>query len=367
MKKKLYTLLIILISFALFIGKVSAKTANVYVFYGKTCPHCHEAMEYLDSIKDNYDFKTIEYEVWDNEENAKLMKEVAKYLDVNARGVPFVVIDNTPIIGYSPGKTDQTYIYHIKKANKDSFVDDVGKIVGIDDNSSSKDYNTTFFNRELNLTKTNIILSTIILGIKDGINLSMLWAILIVICLLANLRDKKKTLYIGITSIIISLILYLTLLIINKSFDDLLTLISNIRVILSVLLMLISIVGLIKVADNIDEEKIKINIPNKVKTYIGMLLSISIMIIAVLLGISNQGGVPNMINDIVSNNILLIVFYFTIVLIITFIIYLIIYKIFDILKLFEVKNKWTLIIASVIILIISIILGLHPNMLLFNL
>lgn len=370
MKKLIKVFIIVLASFILFMTKTYAKTANVYVFYGKTCPHCHEAMEYLDSIKNDYDFKTIEYEVWYDEENANLMKEVAEYLDVNARGVPFIVIDNTPIIGYSKGNTDQTYVYHIKKANKDKFVDKIGKKLGVVNGyKTNKSYEIKMLGKRIDLSQKSITLSTIILGIKDSINLSMLWSLVLIISILSILRNKKHIFYISFISVILSIVIYLTLLLMNKSFDNLLIIISNVRIILSILLISLGIYGLIRYINILDDKKVVI-IPYKIKAYFGIILSLFTMIVSILIAISNQGGVPDTFINIIgypnNYNVLLILLYFCIIFIINFIIYIVIYKIFDLLKLYDTKNKWSLVVISIIILIIAVFLGLNPNILLFD-
>ena len=91
--KKIFTYLIfVLLSFFSFVTIVNAKKVNVYMFYGKTCPHCEEAMKYLNEIKDKYDLNLITYEVWYSDENKALMNEISDYLDINVTGVPFVII-----------------------------------------------------------------------------------------------------------------------------------------------------------------------------------------------------------------------------------------------------------------------------------
>ena len=131
LKKVLISFILFFSLFTIFLGKVSAKEVNVYMFYGKTCPHCEEALKYLESIKDKYDLNIIKYEVWENKENRKIMDEVAEVIDINVSGVPFCVIDNTGIIGYSVGVTDETYRYHILNASKEDFTDNVGIKLGL--------------------------------------------------------------------------------------------------------------------------------------------------------------------------------------------------------------------------------------------
>ena len=45
LKKILFTFAFLIISIFLFSSRVSAKKVNVYMFYGKTCPHCEEALK----------------------------------------------------------------------------------------------------------------------------------------------------------------------------------------------------------------------------------------------------------------------------------------------------------------------------------
>ena len=108
LKKILISCLFAFMVFLLFNVRVLAKEVNVYMFYGKTCPHCEDAYEYLKSVENKYDLNIYRYEVWYDEENQELMNDVAKYLDVNVSGVPFTIIDNTAIFGYAKGVTDET-------------------------------------------------------------------------------------------------------------------------------------------------------------------------------------------------------------------------------------------------------------------
>lgn len=82
------------------------KKINVYIFEGDGCPHCAEAIEWFedtlaadDEYKDYY--KLVKYEVWYDEDNNSLMGEVAKALDTQASGVPFIVVGDKYFSGFS--------------------------------------------------------------------------------------------------------------------------------------------------------------------------------------------------------------------------------------------------------------------------
>lgn len=87
----------------------SKKTVTVYLFRGNGCPHCEHAMEFLESIANDYGYlEIIAYEVWRNSENQKLMEEVSSELGIEvSTSVPLIVIGTEYARrGYSDGMSD---------------------------------------------------------------------------------------------------------------------------------------------------------------------------------------------------------------------------------------------------------------------
>ena len=50
---------IIFILVLLIIPKVKAESLDVYLFHSNVCSHCMKEIEWLESIKDEYDFKAV--------------------------------------------------------------------------------------------------------------------------------------------------------------------------------------------------------------------------------------------------------------------------------------------------------------------
>jgi len=48
--------------------------AEIIMFYGGSCPHCHHMVPIVDKLKEE-GFKIEKFEVWENAENAKKMRE----------------------------------------------------------------------------------------------------------------------------------------------------------------------------------------------------------------------------------------------------------------------------------------------------
>lgn len=106
--KKLFLGVMALLSLVLMPFNVLADDkVTVYLFRGNECPHCEEALEYINEHKDeiNKNIEIVTYEVWENQNNSKLQDEVATKLgiDVEAEnyGVPLIVIGEKYVEGYS--------------------------------------------------------------------------------------------------------------------------------------------------------------------------------------------------------------------------------------------------------------------------
>ena len=99
--------------------------ATIYLFRGNGCGYCRAFLTFLNSIVGEYGkyFKVISYEVWYNEDNAKLMQEVGKYLGQPAEGVPYIVIGDKVFAGYASSWDDQIKeaiktLYETKKGDR---------------------------------------------------------------------------------------------------------------------------------------------------------------------------------------------------------------------------------------------------------
>jgi glutaredoxin len=160
--KKLKGLLLVLavICFLPFTVHASEKI-NVYIFRGEGCPHCEEALEFFDSLSDEYKsyFDLIEKEVWYDEDNAADMQSVADYFGETVSGVPYIVIGDQTFSGYS-----STYDTSIKSAiktayeNEDgSYVDVVAAVLGDAAYTSSSSSSTTSSDDDSNSAAITVI------------------------------------------------------------------------------------------------------------------------------------------------------------------------------------------------------------------
>lgn len=75
-------------------------TVNLFVFYRSTCPHCANAITYLDAMKKRRPFIQITYYEISNSANAELYRQMARSLDRQVGNVPAFFYCKHLDIGY---------------------------------------------------------------------------------------------------------------------------------------------------------------------------------------------------------------------------------------------------------------------------
>lgn len=108
--KKVLMVFICLVMFAPIMNvKADNKDVTIYLFRGNTCNHCEEALDYISKNQDVFeDFKFVTYEVWKNNNNASLHKEVATRLEIpkdDLTSVPCFIVGNKYMVGYRNAET----------------------------------------------------------------------------------------------------------------------------------------------------------------------------------------------------------------------------------------------------------------------
>lgn len=82
---------------------------NIYMFWGDGCSNCEAQFDFLDSISKEYGkyYNLYCFEVWHNKDNEQFMDKLAKEMNYNASGVPFTIIGEKYIIGFSESLEEQ--------------------------------------------------------------------------------------------------------------------------------------------------------------------------------------------------------------------------------------------------------------------
>ena len=374
------------------------KEVNVYLFYSETCPHCAAEHKYLDSIKDKYDLNIYSYEV-SNPDSVEKLEKISKYLDVNVTGVPYTVINNTAIVGFGEGMTEDTLLYHIKKARKRSFVDKAGMELGVvekeeTNNNSNKeeDDNNTIINipiiGELNLKNVSLPIVSILIGLIDGFNPCAMWILLFLISTLIGMKDKKRLWALGLTFLITSSLVYLAFMLSWLSFAKFIGTITWFRMLIAVVALVGAAINLNSYLKTLNEEdgctvveaKKRKKIFKKIKEFTSkqsfLLALLGIMLLAALVNILElacSAGLPVVFTGVLSMNnlstleyVLYIGLYILFFMLDDIFIFAVAVKSFQLTGISTKYSKYSHLIGGILMLIIGILLVLKPEWLMFN-
>lgn len=103
MKKIVFLFVSVLISFALSAGEPQ-QGEILYFFYSDSCPHCHEAMPFVEELeKERPDITFKKLEVSGNEVNLALFRKKSEKLGIKGSGVPTFIFKDKYIVGFRKG------------------------------------------------------------------------------------------------------------------------------------------------------------------------------------------------------------------------------------------------------------------------
>jgi glutaredoxin len=174
---------------------------DVVIFYSQICPHCSDAREFLENLKELYpNLQINEYEVINSQENQELLKEFYEeygVLQSEIGWIPVIFTSEKYFIGFDDQTASQleTCIEEFQESGNGT----VGSV------------NFPIFG-QIDLSKMSLPVLTVVLGALDGFNPCAMWVLLFLIALLLNTRSRKRMWIIGGTFIATSGIIYFLIL-----------------------------------------------------------------------------------------------------------------------------------------------------------
>lgn len=351
--------------------KIDENKINLYLFYSESCPHCHDEIEYLNSIKEKYKDKLIvyKYEVSKNEDNSKMLDSVKKIYGVNNQYVPFTAIGNDYIVGFS--EATETTIESI-----------IEKYIN---NKNEKKFDIPLIG-EINGKDASLSLIAIILGFIDGFNPCAMWILLLLINMTISIQNRKKMLFIGLTFILTGGVIYfLSMLGIGIILDlTMITTIRNLIAIFAIILGLYNLYTYYKIRKEtgchvVKKEKRKNiiskinNITNKNNIILAILGTILLAGSVNLVELACSLGFPTIflelltINDITGiSKILYLVLYILFYLIDDLVVFFIAFFTLKTTGISTKYNKFLNLIGGILMIVMGLLLIFKPEIVMFN-
>lgn len=218
--KTIYKILFFLSIFCVIIPVSAREKVKIHLFYSDTCPHCANEKVFLNEfIKENDFVEVMLYEVTKNEENSNLLDNVKTTLNSSNNYVPYTVIGDVGLTGYSDSIKNQ--IIHFVDTYKEDTIDIVelvkekGEPIQLEEEKQPEEEietNKTFtlpILGEVDSSRASLPIIAIIIGLVDGFNPCAMWILIFLISMLIGSKSRKRMLVLGLTFLITSAIIYM--------------------------------------------------------------------------------------------------------------------------------------------------------------
>ena len=399
--KKIITFLLLLFIPIMVFGK--EKDLNIYLFYGEGCPHCAAEEKFLESyLEDKSYIKLHKYEVYNNKENIDKYIKIHEMLNDNGNAIPYLIIGNNSITGYSSDATPERIRSTINYYRNVNYKDEVGIYLGVVNENETGNENTSIENGNQKYEGSQydipiigkkdakdvpILISSILIGLVDGFNPCAMWILIFLISMLLGMKNKKRMWTLGITFLVSSAAVYFLFLISWLNLAVFLNEIVYIRLGIAMVAVIFGVYSILKflnrkeddgceVVDTKNRKRI-INAIKKIvkeKSFILALLGIVLLAASVnVIELLCSLGLPVMFTEILAINkisggiqilySLIYVFFFLIDDIIVFVIAM---KTLEIKAISNKFGKYSHLIGGIIMLLIGLLMILKPEWLMFN-
>ncbi len=377
---------------------------NIYLFYSDTCPHCAKEKELLDEIMDKYDnVRLYKYEIGD-EDNSKLLDEVASLYDTTVSGVPFTIIGDKVYKGFSYENSKVKFMGTVDYYSNYGYVDRVGEHIGDielpsyqinNDDVEITNYIDDYANYRIEVPLLGVVetknltlpVISILIGLVDGFNPCAMWVLLFLISMLIGMKDKKKMIVLGTTFLVSSALVYLLFMLAWLNVATLLLKVNFVRILIGIIALVGAIFNLIGYirhrkdngCDVIDDKK-RNRIFERIKKFTHeknfFLAILGVILLAVSVNIVElacSAGLPVMFTQILSMNnltiiqeILYIALYMLFFLIDDLVIFFIAVRTMQITGVSTKYGKISKLVGGILLLLIGILLIFKPEWLMFN-
>ena len=206
MKKSIFLMLFIVLNSFVYAQENCPddnNTVELVMFYGKGCPHCAQEESFLQQLEEKYPDKLIvaRYEVYYDQRNRILFKQMSDAFGTELRGVPTTFIDKKVLIGFtdSLGASIEEEVARCIREGCISPIDIIKDEVSIIEDDKSP--------AGLFEIKSLTIPAVIGAAAVDAINPCAFAVLIILLATILASKEKKKVLWAGLaftTSIYIS-------------------------------------------------------------------------------------------------------------------------------------------------------------------
>jgi glutaredoxin len=173
---------------------------NIFVFWSPTCPHCRDALGYINTLPKTYPWITLHsHNVVDFPESAYLFQQMAAAHGEEARSVPSIFVCGQLFVGWdSPEGVGNAIVQAAQSCRSEN---------GIVTEKSRNELQAPLIGK-INADDYSLPLFTLIVAGLDAFNPCAFFVLLFLLSLLVHARSRTRMLLIGGTFVLISGLVY---------------------------------------------------------------------------------------------------------------------------------------------------------------
>lgn len=187
----------------------STRQTEVELFVSEGCPHCAAAHAFIDELaRERHDFHVTIIDVRRDPRALARLQELSRAAEIVQPGVPTIRIGTELIVGFGTPATTGARIREALNRTAPTGQTGAGPACNIDENLSctvaeEEAIEIPFTGRKVTVEDVGLPLFTIVIGLLDGFNPCSMWVLILMISMLAGLRDRRKMLAIAGTFVVI--------------------------------------------------------------------------------------------------------------------------------------------------------------------
>lgn len=236
---------------------------NVYVFWGDGCPHCAEAMPWLEEqAAADPRINLVMYEVWNNTANREYLFAMGDKFGFEPTSVPTIFIGDQYAVGFND--TTKTQLLSMIASNIAAGFPDAADGVPAGDIVQSGHTATPQATPEpaptsvpvdtkvltipilgaVDLSNQSVWISTLLISFVDGFNPCSLWVLSMLLALTVHSGSRKRVLWIGIVFLTVTAAIYALFIVGLFSFLTITSFAGWIRVLVALVALFFALVNI---------------------------------------------------------------------------------------------------------------------------
>ena len=188
--------------------------AEIEVFVREGCAHCEAAKGFLDELsRERPGLRVVFVDVRRDPDALARLIEISRRAGIAQPGVPTIRIGGELIVGFDTPATTGAQVRAALDHGKASAPTGGAPVCGVADETACKapredSIEIPFIGRRISVQDVGLPLFTVAIGLLDGFNPCSMWVLILMISMLATLKNRLKMLAIAGTFIVIEGIAY---------------------------------------------------------------------------------------------------------------------------------------------------------------